>query len=432
MKSVPLHIQIFVAMALGASVGLSLNFAGESGVLDRDTVLIVGAIGEWFGKVFLTLLNMIVVPLIFSSLVCSISSVGGQGGLRRMGMRTVAYYLFTSMLAISVGILLVNIIRPGDGVDYLALMEAARGELSTRGMSAPDVENVAKGGVFAVLADIVYRMIPQNIFEVARSNKQILAVIFFAVCFAIATIQTGGEAAKTISQLFRAVYDVMITLTNGILLFAPFGIAGYILFVTATTGLSLAAALGWYMLSVALALGIHAFITLPLLLWFLTKRNPIAFAQQMRDALLTAFSTASSAGTLPLTMQCATDKAEIPERVASFTLPLGATVNMDGTALYEAVAVLFVAQMLGDLTIGQQLIVAVTALLASVGAAGIPHAGTVMMVIVMQAVGLPTDAVLVILSVDRVLDMSRTTVNVWSDSVGAAIIAKFEPEDEAA
>jgi len=429
MKSVPLHIQILIAMALGASVGLSLNFAGNSGMMDRETVLAIGAVGEWFGKVFLTLLNMIVVPLIFSSLVCSITSVGGQKGLGRLGARTVAYYLTTSLLAIVVGIVLVNLIRPGDGVDYNALMEAARGELDTRGMKAPDVESVAEGGVFAVLADIVYRMIPKNIFEVARSNKQILAVIFFAVCFAIATIKTGGEAAKTIDRAFRAVYDVMITLTNGILLFAPYGIAGYILFVTATTGLGLASALAWYMVAVALALAIHAFVTLPLMLWLLAKRSPLAYAGHMRDALLTAFSTASSAGTLPLTMQCARDKAGVPERVTSFTLPLGATVNMDGTALYEAVAVLFVAQMIGDLTISQQLIVAVTALLASVGAAGIPHAGTVMMVIVMQAVGLPTDAVLVILSVDRVLDMCRTTVNVWSDSVGAAVIARFEADE---
>ncbi len=431
MKSVPLHIQIFVAMALGATVGLALNFAGESGAIDRDTVLAVGAVGEWFGKVFLTLLNMIVVPLIFSSLVCSITGVGGQSGLARLGTRTLAYYMTTSLLAILVGIVLVNIIQPGNGVDYQALMDAARGELDTRGMKPPDIEGVGEGGVFAVLADIVYRMIPKNIFEVARSNKQVLAVIFFAVVFAVATIKTGGEAAKTIDRLFRAVYDVMITMTNGILLFAPYGIAGYILFVTATTGLSLAAALASYMITVAIALGVHAFITLPLILWLLTKRNPLHYARNMRDALLTAFSTASSAGTLPLTMQCAHDNAKVPERVTSFTLPLGATVNMDGTALYEAVAVLFVAQMIGDLTITQQVIVAVTALLASVGAAGIPHAGTVMMVIVMQAVGLPTDAVLVILSVDRILDMCRTTVNVWSDSVGAAVIAHFEPDESA-
>jgi len=430
MQRVPLHIQIFVAMALGATIGLSLNFAGASGAMDRETVLAIGGIGEWFGKVFLTLLNMIVVPLIFSSLVCSITSVGGQKGLGRLGARTLAYYLTTSLLAILVGLVLVNIIRPGDGVDYNALMEAARGELDTRGMKAPDVEHAAQGGVFAVLADIVYRMIPKNIVDVSGSNKQILAVIFFAVCFAVATIKTGGEAAKTIDRLFRAVYDVMITLTNGILLFAPYGIAGYLLFVTATTGLELAGALGWYMVAVALALAVHAFVTLPLLLWLVGGRNPIAYAQSMRDALLTAFSTASSAGTLPLTMQCARDKGQVPERVTSFTLPLGATVNMDGTALYEAVAVLFVAQMIGDLTIGQQLVVAVTALLASVGAAGIPHAGTVMMVIVMQAVGLPTEAVLVILSVDRVLDMCRTTVNVWSDSVGAAVIARFESDEE--
>ena len=180
------------------------------------------------------------------------------------------------------------------------------------------------------------------------------------------------------------------------------------------------------MLTVALALLVHAGITLPLIFWLVTKRSPLAYLADMKEALLTAFSTASSAGTLPLTMRCATENGGVPERVASFTLPLGATVNMDGTALYEAVAVLFVAQMLGDLTVMQQGVVAVTALMASVGAAGIPHAGTVMMVVVMQAVGLPTDAVLVILAVDRVLDMGRTSVNVWSDSIGAAVVARLE------
>lgn len=432
MKNVPLHTQIFVGMGLGLVVGLGLNVASESGLVDRSVALSIGAVGEWFGTVFLALLSMVVVPLIFASIVSAITGVGSNQGMGRLGSRTLAYYLTTSLVAILIGMILVNVIQPGVGLDYQELMAAAQGELAARGKSAEPPTVSVDGGAVGILADIVFRMIPRNVVEASRSNTTILAVIFFAVLFGISAVSTGGESGRTIERLFRAFYDVMITMTNGILRFAPFGIAGYVLFVTATTGLQLAGALGMYMVTVAAALAVHAFVVLPLALWTITGRSPLRYAMDLREALLTAFSTASSSGTLPLTIRCVTQNAKVPERVASFTLPLGATVNMDGTALYEAVAVLFVAQMIGDLTLMQQGVVAVTALLASVGAAGIPHAGTVMMVVVMQAVGLPTDAVLVILAVDRVLDMARTTVNVWSDSVGAAVISHFEPSAEAA
>jgi len=427
MKRFPLYAQILVAMVLGAAIGLGLNAASVSGSLARTDVLLLASVGEKAGKLFLTLLNMVVVPLIFSSLVSSITGLAGQGGLRRLATRTVAYYLATSFLAIFVGIAMVNLIRPGDGMDYATLMVAAKGELAMVGRSAPDVSEVASGGAMSVLGDIVFRMVPTNVVHASTSNKAILSLIFFAVCFGVAAVQTGGEALRTIDRFFRALFEIMITLTNGVLHFAPIGIFGYVLFVTASTGVALASALAWYMLAVFLALAVHALITLPLLLKLLTGRNPLTYARAMKDALLTAFSTASSSGTLPLTMKCASENGGVRPQVTSFTLPLGATVNMDGTALYEAVAVLFVAQMLGDLDLTQQLVVAVTALLASVGAAGIPHAGTVMMVIVMAAVGIDPEAVLVILSVDRILDMCRTAVNVWSDAVGAAVVDAFEP-----
>lgn len=427
MKRIPLYVQILVAMVAGAAIGLSLNWAGQNGVMSRADVLGYASYGEKAGRLFLALLNMVVVPLIFASLVSSITGLKASGGnLRRLGSRTIAYYLLTSFLAIGVGIVIVNVVQPGVGMDYDLLMEAARGELATLGKEAPDVEATAAAGALGVLGDIVFRMVPPNIVEASTSNRNILSVIFFSVCFGIAALQTGGETLERIDGFFKAIFATMITLTNGILVLAPVGIFGYIVFVTASTGMALAGALAWYMLAVALALSVHAFITLPLLYRVATGRSPVVFAGQMKEALLTAFSTASSSGTLPLTMRCANDNAGLPSRVTSFTLPLGATVNMDGTALYEAVAVLFVAQMRGGLDLQEQVIVAVTALLASVGAAGIPHAGTVMMVIVMGAVGLPTEAVLVILAVDRVLDMARTSVNVWSDSVGAAIVSHYD------
>lgn len=421
-----------LSVEVRSSVFLSstqVSLRASTGRLERRSVLRIAGIGKWMGDIFLALLKMIVVPLIFASLVTSIVSLGSQEGFARLGGRTAAYYIATSLLAITLGLIVVNVLRPGDGMDYNDLMVQASGELAEHGKTLP--ATLQEGGTtWGVLAGIFKRMIPENVIQSASVNRELLAVIFFALVFGFAAMRVGGRHAEVIRDLAKAVEATMTKLTHGILYIAPIGIFGYIVFVTAATGLSLAKSLGLYMLTVFLALLGHAVITLPLILRVVGGRSPVEYVRAMGEALSTAFSTASSAATLPLTMQCATERAHVPERVTSFTLPLGATVNMDGTALYEAVAVLFIAQMLGDLTIAQQIIVVITALLASIGAAGIPHAGTVMMVIVLQAVGLPTDAVLLILAVDRVLDMCRTAVNVWSDSVGAAVIARLEPDPE--
>lgn len=426
MRKPALHIQILIGMLLGGALGLGLNVAGSTGAIDRAWVLGVADGGAWLGKVFLTLLNMVVVPLVFTSIVASITGIGQGKGLARLGMRTAIYYTCTSIVAITVGLVIVNVIRPGEGLDYNLLASAAQGELQTRQVAPPDVAAKAEGGAIAVVSGVVTRMIPTNVFDAATSNRAILSIIFFAILTGLSAISVGGTTLKTVDQVCRAFYEVMVRMTQGILHVAPFGIAGYLMFVTASTGLALAGSLAWYMLAVAVGLLFHALVTLPALLWWTTGMSAWRLAGHMKEALLTAFSTASSAGTLPLTIRNATENARLPERVTTFTLPLGATVNMDGTALYEVVAVLFVSQMIGDLTLFQQGVVALTALTVSIGAAGIPHAGTVMMVIVMHAVGLPTDAILILIAVDRVLDMMRTTVNVWSDSVGAAILSHYE------
>jgi Na+/H+-dicarboxylate symporter len=241
----------------------------------------------------------------------------------------------------------------------------------------------------------------------------------------------GGKPAKTISELFDAMFHVMMRLTMVIIELAPIGVFFLMLSATATQGAGVFGTLGWYMLTVACALAVHAMIVLPAILHFVAKRSPVAYAKAMSPALLTAFSSASSNGTLPLTLTCVEERAHISNRVGSFVLPLGATINMDGTALYEVVAVLFIAQFSGiDLTFTDQLLVAFTALLASIGAAGIPHAGLVMMVIILQAVGLPTESQGLIIAVDRVLDMCRTSVNVWSDSCGCAVVSRFEADGD--
>ena len=248
------------------------------------------------------------------------------------------------------------------------------------------------------------------------------------MAFSIFAVIVGGKTLRAVRAAAEAGFEVMMAMTMAIIALAPLGVLCLMLFVTATQGPAVFKSLFWYLLTVIAALMTHALIVLPLILKFVARRDPVAYAKALSPALLTAFSSASSNGTLPLTMACVENRAGVDNRVSSFVLPLGATINMDGTALYEAVAVLFIGQLYHGavLPLEQQLIVAITALLASIGAAGIPHAGLVMMIVILQAVGLPIEMQGIILAVDRVLDMFRTSVNVWSDSCGCAVVAALE------
>lgn len=439
-------------MFLGAAVGLPLNIAAENGDIDREVVTDIALAGKELGGIFLRLLQMLVVPLIVSSLITGVTGMGDLRKLGRLGARTMAFYLATSALAIVTGIVFVNLFSPGVGAD-LGLLEAG-----ASGAELPEVVQSGAGGVGAVLWAQLTSMIPTNPLS-AAAQGDMLPVIFFSIVLGvfIAFVEHGKSSpdrdaeapyrdaaevedetiedrrgAALLRRFFAGLFAVMMRMTMAVILLAPFGVFGFMLYAAAGHGVSAFAALGMYALTVAVALAFHAFITLPLILAFFGRRSPIAHARAMVPALLTAFSTASSNGTLPLTMK-SVEAAGVPNEIGSFVLPLGATINMDGTALYEAVAVLFIAQVYGmDLDFGQQLIVAITALLASVGAAGIPHAGTVMMVVVLSAVGLPTTAVGLILAVDRILDMCRTTVNVWSDSAAAVVVGRYASESEVA
>jgi proton glutamate symport protein len=368
--------------------------------------------------------------------------MGDLRKLGRLGGRTLAFYLATSFVAIVTGVALVNLIAPGVGAD-LALLQAG-----SEGRELPAVV-AQERGLGEVLWAQLEGMIPKNPLQ-AAANGDILPLIFFALVLGVflSLVEHGPrpspeggdrdeptkedqeehtlrENVALVRRFFEGFFAVMMRLTLAVVSLAPFGVFGFMLSAAAGHGLGAFEALGLYALTVIAGLAVHAGVTLPMLVWALGKRSPRAHAKAMTPALLTAFSTASSNGTLPLTMKCV-EESGVPNEVSSFVLPLGATVNMDGTALYEAVAVLFIAQAYGmDLDLGQQAVVALTALLASVGAAGIPHAGTVMMVVVLNAVGLPTTAVGLILAVDRVLDMCRTTVNVWSDSVAAIVVARL-------
>ncbi|MCA9221989.1 MAG: dicarboxylate/amino acid:cation symporter [Planctomycetales bacterium] len=372
----------------------------------------LGAAAQYFGGLFLRLLQMVAVPLIVTSLMTGVLGIGQADRLGRMFVRTITYYLVTSLLAIATGIMMVNLIQPGIG-----------GQMNEMAQAAPHVE----GNIVDVLKDQLLNLIPSNPLA-ALAQANFLSIISFTLAFTIFTVIVGGRTAEVIREFFESAFDVMMAMTTAIIRLAPLGVLFLMMYVTATQGTAVFVSLFWYMLAVVLALGVHACIVLPLIVKFVAKRSPLEFARAMSPALLTAFSSASSNGTLPLTLTSVEQRAGVSNRVSSFVLPLGATINMDGTALYEAVAVLFIGQLYrGEmLPLSQQIVVALTALLASVGAAGIPHAGLVMMVIILQAVGLPVEMQGIILAVDRVLDMCRTSVNVWSDSCGCAVVARFE------
>ncbi|MGD9928861.1 MAG: dicarboxylate/amino acid:cation symporter [Mangrovibacterium sp.] len=369
---------------------------------------------SWMGDLFLRALKMIIIPLIFSSIVSGVTSMGNGKNLGRLGLKTISYYMLTSLFAILTGLFLVNLIRPGVGVDL--------------GFAAP-VEGLVNDT--KSVSDIFIRMIPENIIG-AMVEGNILAIIFFSILFGFFINKVRAGYQQTLTSFFDGFFEVMMKITLFIIRFTPLGILGIVAKEVGRNAEQLGAIAGSmaiYMLTVIAALTIHAFVTLPAIVKFVGKAHPYKHLKNMITPLLTAFSTSSSSATLPLTIDAVENESGVSNKITSFTLPLGATINMDGTALYECVAAMFIAQVYGvDLSFGQQALVVVTALLASIGAAGIPMAGLVMITIILTAVNLPLEGVGLILAVDRVLDMYRTSVNVWSDSCGAVIIAKSEGE----
>lgn len=371
----------------------------------------VGAWCKRLGGLFLRMLQMVSVPLIVASLASGVLGLGGGGGFGRMFSITVVYYITTSLLAILTGLAVTNMINPGIGTQLR--LDVAQAQVESSSISE-------------VLMTQVETMIPTNPFD-AIAQSSFLSVISFTIVFCVFTLQVGGQTLRRFHELADDSFAVMMRLTTAIIKLAPLGVFLLMIYVTATQGVTVFAALGWYLLTVLCGLSFHALVTLPLIVWGIARRSPFVLLRAMMPALLTAFSSASSNATLPLTLNNIEKRAGVSNRVSSFVLPLGSTINMDGTALYEAVAVLFIGQLAfgADFSFANQVIIALTALLASVGAAGIPHAGLVMMVIVLQAVNLPIEYQGIILAVDRVLDMFRTSVNVWSDCCGATVVERL-------
>jgi Na+/H+-dicarboxylate symporter len=400
MLKIKLHWQILIALLVAIIYGM----------LFTDYVSYV----TWMGELFLRALKMIIVPLILTSIVSGVANIGDAANLGRLGLKTFAYYISTSFFAILTGLILVNLIQPGIGADL--------------GLKSEVPELAATSGD---LGDIIMRMVPTNIFD-ALATGEMLSIIFFSILFGFFITRINEKYKVTLTDFFNSGFQVMMKITHFVIKFTPLGILGIVAGVVAEQAdnlMSLVGSLGLYMSAVLLGLIFHAFITLPLILKIVAKVNPILHSKAMSTPLLTAFSTSSSSATLPLTLDAVENNSGVSNKVTSFVLPIGATVNMDGTALYECVAAMFIAQAYGiELGFLMQMVVVVTALLASIGAAGIPMAGLVMISVILSAVGLPLEGLGLILAVDRFLDMCRTTVNVWSDSCGAVTIAKTEGE----
>ena len=400
MLKIKLHWQIIIALLVAVIYGIFFS--------DYVNYVI------WMGDLFLRALRMIIVPLILTSIVSGVANIGDAQNLGRLGLKTFAYYISTSFFAILTGLILVNIIQPGVGADL--------------GLKSEVPELTATSGD---LGDIIMRMVPTNIFD-SLASSDMLSIIFFSILFGYFITRIGEKYKQMLTNIFNGGFEVMMKITHFIIKFTPLGILGIVAGVVAeqTNNLvSLINSLGLYMSAVLLGLIFHAFITLPLIIKLVAKVNPLLHAKAMSAPLLTAFSTSSSSATLPLTLDAVENNSGVSNKITSFVLPLGATVNMDGTALYECVAAIFIAQAYGiELGFLMQMVVVITALLASIGAAGIPMAGLVMISVILSAIGLPLEGVGLILAVDRLLDMCRTTVNVWSDSCGAVTIAKTEGE----
>ncbi len=391
---------ILIGMVAGAILGVLCGY------LMGDFMLQL----RFLGTVFLNGLKMVVVPLVVASMIVGVTSLGDIRTLGQTSFKTVTFYMATTGMSVLVGILLVNIIQPGVGIDNF-------------GAFVPDVVDSSRG---KTLIDVVTGLIPSNIFQAASSGK-ILPLIVFSLLFG-GVLSSLGEAGKPVIQLFEGINKAMMKIVVIVIYFGPIGVFALIGGIVAENRSSLdqlVSGMGWYIVTVIVGLLIHAIITLPIILKLFTRKSPVQYFLNMGQALATAFTTASSTATLPVTIECVEEKNNVDKRAASFVLPLGATINMDGTALYEAVAALFIAQIYGvELSMGAQVIIFLTATLASIGAAGIPHAGTVMMVIVLDAVGLPLEGIGLIWAIDWFLDRCRTTVNVWGDSIGAAVIGQ--------
>ncbi len=417
MPKIKLHWQIlgaiFLAAIAGYATGLEASIFGVT----------FYAMFDFVGTLFLNGLKMIIVPLIMASIISGIAGLGSSEGLGRLGAKTLSFYMLSSLVAILVGLAVVNIVEPGiiDGKPGAEIL----------GLSADTEETLKKveGKSGGDIAQVFLRMVPTNIVY-AAADGQMLGLIFFAILFAVFMMRLDPKHSEPLRNLWEGVFQTMMGITMFVMKFAPIGVFGLVAKTVAKTGFDALIPMLVFFFTVLAALFIHAFVTLPVLLKVIGKVAPVKHIKAMSPAMLTAFSTASSSATLPLTLECIEKNAGVSNRTSSFVLPLGATINMDGTALYECVAAMFIAQAYGlDLSLTVQFTIVLVALLTSIGVAGIPSASLVAIAVILGTIGLPAEGIGLLLVTDRILDMFRTSVNVFSDSCCAVIVARTEGEE---
>jgi len=417
MRKLALHWKIITGMVLGVLYGL---LASKMGWVDFTN--------DWikpWGKIFINLLKLIAVPLVFASLIKGVSSLSDISKLSRIGGKTIGIYLFTTLVAVTFGLLLVNIIQPGTSFSEEKRMELKEQYASNAASKIASAKDVKEDGPLQFIVD----MVPSNFIQATGNNKNMLQVIFFAILFGIAMVMLPKEKTSVVKAFFDGVNDIILQIVDLIMLTAPYGVFALLggLVVDFGGSVELFQALGIYSLSVVIGLLLMIMVVYPLILKSFTKLKYFDFFKGIGPAQMLAFSTSSSAATLPVTMERCEDHLGVSEEVSSFVLPLGATINMDGTSLYQAVAAVFIAQAFGyDLDLSQQLTIVLTSTLASIGAAAVPGAGMVMLVIVLSSIGIDPEGIALIFAVDRLLDMLRTVVNVTGDATVASVVAATE------
>lgn len=429
MRKLALHWQILIAIILAGITGTIIfeyraSTGNEPGIFGIDFITMF----DYIGTLFLNALRMIIVPLITSSIIIGVAGIGTGGNLGALGGKTLLFYATSSLAAIIVGLFVINAVGPGYIADEDGNKIPAKELLALQG-SVEDITAVVGDKGASDVAQIFVRMIPTNVVK-AAADGQMLGLIFFAILFGYFMTRLNHQYAEPVFKFWDGVFHVMMKMTEWIMKFAPIGVFGLVGAVIAEAGLGATGPLAVFSVSVLLALALHAFVTLPLLLRFVGRVNPWKTLAGASPAMLTAFSTASSSATLPVTIKSVEENIGVSNKTSSFVLPLGATVNMDGTALYECAAAMFIAQAYGlELTLGVQFTIVAIALMTSIGVAGVPSASLVAIAIILSAIGLPIEAIGVLMVFDRILDMCRTSINIWGDCCCATVVARLQGED---
>ncbi len=413
-----LHTKMLIGFVVGAGAGLAANLlVGEAAWLDG----LIRYVTDPVGQLFLRLLFMLVIPLVFSALVLGVVEIGDPQSLGRIGTKTLLWVLVVTSVAVTIGMVMVNVLQPGTGLPP----EVGQELLATATDRASQIA-AQREGVSGI--DVLLNIVPRNPVS-AAANGDLIAVMFFALMFGIAATVLRSDGTRHFVNTVQGVYDICLKLIDWVIRLAPYAVAALLFSITAKLGVDVLVQLARYVGTVIAALALHFFVVFPLLLRFLGGMGPAAFFRAAQPALLTAFSTSSSSATLPTTLKVTEENLRVPRRVARFVCTLGATANMNGTALFEGITVLFLAQFFGvELGFGQQILVLVMCILGSIGAAGVPGGSLPVIAMILVMFGIPPEGIGLILGVDRLLDMCRTVVNVGGDMVGSVVIGRSESE----